>query len=165
MKNIICIDTGGTFNKIYDTKSGMLHVDKSSYATQKIFEKWLGGFELISIIGKDSLEFTKSDRELLVKTIRSTPKSASIIVIHGTDTMDISAEIVATANVEQTIIFTGAMSPFSIEPIEATANLASAIGLGISLKETGVYIAINGLFGKYTDIKKDKTLACFMKIK
>ncbi len=164
MKNIICIDTGGTFNKIYNTKSGMLDVDKNSNSTKHIFEKWLGGFELISIIGKDSLEFTKSDRELLVETIRSTPKTSSIIVIHGTDTIDISAKYVSHADLPQTIIFTGAMSPFSIEPIEATANLASAIGFGVSQQECGVFIAINGLFGKYIDIKKDKELACFIKM-
>lgn len=165
MKNIICIDTGGTFNKIYDTKSGLLDVDKNSNATKHIFKKWLGGFEHISIIGKDSLEFTESDRELLVETISSIPKSASVIVIHGTDTIDISAAYVADANLPQTIIFTGAMTPFSIEPIEATANLASAIGFGVSQQECGVFIAINGHFGKYTDIKKDKERACFMEIK
>ena len=165
MKNIICIDTGGTFNKIYDTKSGMLDVDKDSNAIKHIFKKWLGRFELISIIGKDSLEFTENDRELLLETIRSTPITSSIIVIHGTDTMDISAAYVSDANLPQTIIFTGAMTPFSIEPIEATANLASAIGFGASQHEHGVFIAINGLFGKYTDIKKDKERACFMQIK
>ncbi|MEJ2496344.1 MAG: asparaginase domain-containing protein [Sulfurovaceae bacterium] len=165
MKNIICIDTGGTFNKIYDKKKGILDVDKDSNATKHIFEKWLGKFELISIIGKDSLDFTKNDRELLLETIRSTPITSSIIVIHGTDTMDISATYVSDADLPQTIIFTGAMTPFSIEPIEATANLASAIGFGASQHENGVFIAINGLFGKYTDIKKDKERACFMQIK
>ncbi|MEJ2489328.1 MAG: hypothetical protein P8Y50_05995 [Sulfurovaceae bacterium] len=88
MKNIICIDTGGTFNKIYDTKSGMLDVDKDSNATKHIFEKWLGKFELISIIGKDSLDFTKNDRELLLETIRSTPITSSIIVKHHSHSRD-----------------------------------------------------------------------------
>ena len=115
MKNIICIDTGGTFNKIYDTKKGILDVDKDSNAIKHIFKKWLGKFELISIIGKDSLEFTENDRELLLETIKSTPITSSIIVIHGTDTMDISAAYVSDANLPQTIIFTGAMTPFSIE--------------------------------------------------
>lgn len=165
MKNIICIDTGGTFNKIYDTKKGMLDVDKDSNAIKHIFKKWLGKFELISIIGKDSLEFTENDRKLLLETIKSTPVTSSIIVIHGTDTMDISAAYVSGADLPQTIIFTGAMTPFSIDSIEATANLASAIGFGVSQHEYGVFIAINGLFGRYTNIKKDKELACFMQIK
>lgn len=165
MKNIICIDTGGTFNKIYDTKSGMLDVDKDSNATKHIFKKWLGKFELISIIGKDSLDFTKNDRELLLETIKSTPVTSSIIVIHGTDTMDISAAYVSDADLPQTIIFTGAMTPFSIDSIEATANLASAIGFSIAQENFGVYIAMNGCFGSHKKIKKDRERGQFIKIK
>ena len=164
MEKIICIDTGGTFNKIYNPANGKLEVDKRSSGAKKIFENWLGSFELISIIGKDSLDFTQDDRTLLVETIQNTPLEAKIVVIHGTDTMDISAQGIVDADLSKVVILTGAMSPFSIEPIEASANLASAIGFASSQKENGVYIAMNGLFGCYEKIKKDRKLARFIKI-
>lgn len=165
MGKVICIDTGGTFNKIYNLSKGELEVDCNSLGAKKIFESWLCSFELIPIIGKDSLNFTQNDRELLVKTIASTPKNTKIIIIHGTDTIDISAAYVAKSDLARTIVFTGAMSPFSIEPIESAANLASAIGFATAQDKSGVYICINGLFGSYDEVKKNRELARFFKIK
>ena len=48
------------------------------------------------------------------------------------------------------------MVPYSIDPVEATANLCSAYGYLNALKHEGIYIAMNGAIGEYTQIKKDR---------
>jgi len=155
MTNTLIISTGGTFNKVYNKVTGNLDIDKSSSAIDKISNNWLTKLEYINIIGKDSLDFTDKDRELLLNTIKSS-KSKNIVIIHGTDTIDLSSEYIAKNISNKTIIFTGAMVPFSIDPIEATANLAFALG-AINFLDNGIYIAINNKIALHNKIKKDKT--------
>jgi len=155
MTKILIISTGGTFNKIYNRVTGNLDVDKSSSALEKIEKSWLNKLNYINIIGKDSLEFTQKDREILLDTIAKS-NYKKIVVIHGTDTIDLSSKFVAENIKDKAVIFTGAMVPFSIENIEATANLSFALG-AVKFIENGVYIAINGKIGAFDKIKKDKS--------
>ena len=97
---------------------------------------------------------TNTDRKLLFDTIKQSSHS-HIIVVHGTDTMEISAKYIADSTLEQTVIFTGAMIPYSIDPTEATSNLCSAYGYLQGLDTKGIYIAMNGVLGKYDVIKKN----------
>jgi L-asparaginase len=155
MKKILLIDTGGTFNKIYNPLNGELPVDSTSVALKNIASKWLCKFEIINIIGKDSLQINNQDRLLLLATINLS-EYENIIIIHGTDSMHISAEYLADGDLEKRIVLTGAMVPYSIDPVEATANLASAFGYLQTLKDNGVYIVMNGIFGSYEEIIKDR---------
>ncbi|WP_295417790.1 asparaginase domain-containing protein [Sulfurovum sp.] len=154
-KKILIISTGGTFNKIYDPIEGELVVDDTSLALKSIASKWLCEFEIINILGKDSLHMDHRDRAELLATIDQSVYS-DIIVIHGTDTMDGTAEYLAEKNIGKRIVLTGAMVPYSIDPVEATANLASAFGYLQTLKGHGVYIVMNGVFGTYDNVKKDR---------
>ena len=162
MNKLLIISTGGTFNKVYNPKTGNLDIDKSSQAIKEIASKWLYGFELLNIIGKDSLEMTDKDRVLLTSTIKDNPTYQNIIIVHGTDTMDITAEYLADAELERTIVLTGAMVPYSIDATEATANLASAYGYLTALEKHGVFIAMNGVIGSHEEIKKDRELGKFL---
>jgi L-asparaginase len=155
MRKILIISTGGTFNKVYDPLNGELTVDNSSQAVKDIASKWLCEFEIVNIIGKDSLDMTNHDRLELLATI-SHSNYEYIIVIHGTDTMHITAEYLFDGDCEKCIIFTGAMVPYSIDPVEATANLCSAYGYISALGSSGIYIAMNGVIGLYGEVKKDR---------
>lgn len=155
MKKILIINTGGTFNKQYDPIKGTLEVLQDSTILNEIMEKWLCEFEVLNIIGKDSLDMTTQDRMELLATINMSDYD-DFIVVHGTDTMELTAEYLADAEVEKRIVLTGAMVPYSIDPTEATANLASAIGYLQRQDNDGVYIAMNGVFGNYEKIKKDR---------
>jgi L-asparaginase len=53
------------------------------------------------------------------------------------------------------------MVPYSIDPVEATANLSSAYGYINALEQEGVFIAMNGVMGPYEKIKKDRTKGRF----
>ncbi len=161
MDKILLISTGGTFNKVYNPENGELIIDKTSSAVKEIASHWLCKFDLVNIIGKDSLEMSNHDRlELLAMISQSEYKK--IIIIHGTDTMTLTAEYLADAELDKQLILTGAMVPYSINPVEATANLASAFGYLQTLDQSGVYIVMNGLFGSYEKIKKDRKKGKFI---
>jgi len=155
MKKILIISTGGTFNKIYNPLSGALEIDTHSKALKNIASKWLCEFEVLNIIGKDSLEINNHDRLELLSTIHQS-EYQHIIIVHGTDTMDVTAEYLADTELEKSIILTGAMVPYSIDPTEATANLSSAYGYLQALEKDGVFIAMNGVIDTYEKVKKNR---------
>ncbi len=160
MNKILIINTGGTFNKSYNTKNGMLEIDKNATALKALAKKWLCALEIVNIIDKDSLEMTNQDRLELLGTI-SQAKHKHIIVVHGTDTMDVTATYLNEAELDKCIVLTGAMMPYSIDPVEATANLASAFGYLQALNKNGVYISMNGRLDIYSKVKKDRTKGYF----
>jgi L-asparaginase len=156
MKNpILIINTGGTFNKVYDPVKGSLIVDTDGSAIKAITQKWCCYFDIIDIIGKDSLEITNHDRLELLATIHQS-EYRHIVIVHGTDTMDITATYLADADLEKQIVLTGAMVPFSIDPVEATANFASACGFLQTTPEEGIYVAMHGMVAHHTDIVKNR---------
>ncbi len=161
MDRILLISTGGTLNKVYDPLNGKLIIDKTSGAVKEIASHWLCEFDLVNIIGKDSLEMSDHDRlELLAMISQSEYKK--IIIIHGTDTMTVTAEYLAKAGLDKQLILTGAMVPYSINPVEATANLSSSFGYLQTLNNNGIYIVMNGIFGSYEKIKKDRKKGKFI---
>jgi len=155
MKKILIISTGGTFNKVYKPNDGTLQIDKEALALKKIASKWLCDFEILTIVSKDSLEMTTQDRVEICNTIQQS-KYQDIIIVHGTDTMDITAKYLADEKLERTIVLTGAMVPWSIDPVEATANLALAYGYINALQKKGVFIAMNGVVDSYEKVKKNR---------
>lgn len=155
MKKILIMSTGGTFNKIYDPVKGEFIIDTESQALRKIAKKWLCEFEILNLIGKDSLDMNNHDRLELLATINQS-EYHHILIVHGTDTMDVTAEYLADAELEKCIVLTGAMVPYSVDPVEATANLCSAYGYLNALGQEGIFIAMNGLMGPYDRIKKDR---------
>lgn len=98
---------------------------------------------------------TNHDRLELLSTIHQS-EYRHIIIVHGTDTMDITAEYLADAELEKSIVLTGAMVPYHIDPTEATANLASAYGYLQALEKEGVFIAMNGVIDTYEKVKKNR---------
>jgi len=159
MEDTIIISTGGTFNKIYNKITGELEIDKTNLALKTIQDRWLSNYKFIDIINKDSLDFTPKDREELLNKIKELDYK-KVVIIHGTDTIDITAKYLDNAKLEKTIVLTGSMVPFSIDPIEATANLSLALGYS-NIAQYGVYIAINGIVGSYKNIKKNRELGKF----
>ncbi len=158
---ILIINTGGTFNKRYDPIKGTLYVDEQGLALEELALKWLCNFEIMHIIGKDSIDMSSHDRLELLAII-SQSSFDDIIIIHGTDTMGITAEYLADSDLEKRVIITGAMVPYAIDPVEATANFSSAYGTMQILEEDGIYVSMNGLFEKYDKIKKERSKGRFI---
>jgi L-asparaginase len=163
MKNhILIINTGGTFNKYYDPISGELKVDQTGAALRRLAQSWHTELEVIDIIGKDSLEMTNHDRlELLAIVSRS--DASRIIVVHGTDTMDITAAYLEDAELEKCVVLTGAMVPYAIDPVEAVANFALAYGYLLQNDTHGIYIAMHGDVLPHKEIVKDRQKGIFVR--
>ena len=161
MQDILIISTGGTFNKIYNPIKGSLDIDDTSSAIFDIAKKWQADLTIENIISKDSLDFTSEDRALLLESINNA-KCDKIIIIHGTDTMEISANFISKNINNKSVVFTGAMVPYWIDKVEACANLAMALGYMLSEPKDGVYIAMNGLVLNSDRITKDRAKGCFV---
>ena len=159
---ITVINTGGTFNKRYNPISGELEVPKDSLALDEIINYCYNiDFEVLNIISKDSLEMNDDDRELIVKTIQDS-KNQNIIIVHGTDTMDLTAKYLDEKIKDKTIILIGAMLPISINKVEATLNFSQAIGFLNSKCENGVYISMHGSVKNYKKLIKNRELGKFL---
>jgi L-asparaginase len=72
-----------------------------------------------------------------------------------------SAKFISKFIKDKIVIFTGAMKPYEINPIEATSNLMLAIGFSQNAKE-GIYISMHGIVKKYNKIKKDYKKGIFI---
>jgi len=72
---ITVINTGGTFNKIYNHINGKLEVPKDNLALEEIINySYNIDFDIKNIISKDSLDMTELDRKELAKTIQECNK-------------------------------------------------------------------------------------------
>ena len=107
---------------------------------------------------------TDNDREVIVKAIKKT-KREYIIIVHGTDTMDKTAHYITKEKINKKIILTGAMVPYSVNPIESTFNLGSAFGYLQNTQKGGVYISMNGIIKDYKRVVKNKEKGYFEKSK
>lgn len=156
---MLILNTGGTFNKRYNPLNGELEVPLDDAAVLSVITLFSMPVRVEGIVYKDSLEMTPDDRELLGKTISQSDEN-TIVVIHGTDTMDLSAQYIASLGLDKIVVFTGAMIPFSIDAIEATANLGMAIGYARNASK-GVYIVMQGVCGPYDTVIKNKNIGKF----
>lgn len=161
MEKILIINTGGTFNKRYNPLKGELEVPKDGIAVESILQYCNNtSYELLNIIHKDSLEMTEEDRELIVKTIQ-TSSCRKVLIVHGTDTMDVTATFLALHIKDKVITLTGAMVPFSISTVEATSNFMMALGDMMNREKNGVYLAMHGAVAIHGSIYKNRQKGIF----
>ena len=159
---ITVINTGGTFNKRYNPLSGELEVPKDSIALDEIISYCYNiDFDVLNVISKDSLDMSDADREFIVKTIKNC-KNENIIIVHGTDTIDLTASFIDENIKDKTIVLTGAMLPISINKIEATLNFASAIGFLNANIKNGIYISMHGSVKNYKKLIKNREIGQFL---
>ena len=159
---ITVINTGGTFNKRYNPLTGELEVPKDSLALDEIISYCYNiDFDVLNVISKDSLDMSDADREFIVKTIKNC-KNENIIIVHGTDTIDLTASFIDENIKDKTIVLTGAMLPISINKVEATLNFSQAIGFLNSNCENGIYISMHGSVKNYKKLVKNRELGKFL---
>lgn len=75
--------------------------------------------------------------------------------------MDKTAIFLAKNITDKTIVLTGAMHPFSIEPVEATANFMTGYGYLLACNQNGIYIAMHGMVKNHLEIKKNRQKGIF----
>jgi len=111
----------------------------------------------------DSLNMTDEDRELIVHQCRNTGEN-KIIITHGTDTMTITAKVLAEKIKDKTIVITGAMIPYKFGSSDGFFNLGSAMAFAQTLP-AGIYIAMNGRAFNWDNVRKNKQTGQFEELK
>ena len=163
-KQMLIINTGGTFNKRYNPLKGELEVPKDSIALENILKYFYNlKYKIKNIIHKDSLEMQTSDREEMVELIKNSLEE-KILIIHGTDTMDKTAEFLEKHISDKTILLTGAMVPFSIDSVEANANLSMSLGYLLNSTKNGIFIAMHGLVDEHKNVYKNREIGVFQSL-
>ena len=159
---ITVLNTGGTFNKRYNPILGQLEVPTDNIALDKIVKSCFNvEFEIKNIVSKDSLDFIQEDRETILENIKNSV-SNKIIIIHGTDTVDLTAKFIEDKIQGKKIVFTGAMVPMSIDEVEATMNFSQAIGFLNAPIENGIYLSMHGSVIEHSKLKKDRSVGQFL---
>ncbi|MCL5772899.1 MAG: asparaginase [Firmicutes bacterium] len=111
----------------------------------------------------DSLNMTHSDREITLDNCRKA-EDDRILITHGTDTMVETAKVLAKGIKNKTIVLTGAAIPYKFGSSDGLFNLGSALAFTQTLPP-GVYIAMNGKYFTWDNVRKNKDLCEFEKIK
>lgn len=153
--------TGGTFDKEYNEITGELYFKDTHI--REILD--LGRAQLNVNIKKlmlvDSLNMVDKDRYLILENCIQS-KENRIVITHGTDTMTETAKVLAEKKLNKTIVMTGAMIPYKFGSSDGLFNLGCALAFVQSLPY-GVYIAMNGKYFKWNEVRKNKNTGKFDK--
>ena len=155
--------TGGTFDKEYNELNGLLYF-KDTHMSE-LLEKGRSKVpvEIRTLMMVDSLEMTDGDRYLIAHQCHSCDET-QIVVTHGTDTMSETAKVLAEKVKNKTIVLTGAMIPIKFGSSDGLFNLGSALAFAQSLP-AGVYVAMNGRYFHWDNVRKNKQTGVFEEIK
>ena len=157
---MLILNTGGTFNKRYNHFNGELEVPFDNEAIEKILNSVTIEYDLAGVVYKDSLDIDINDRKMLTNIIMESSDD-TFLIIHGTDTMEETAEFLSTIFDDRKIVLTGAMKPFEIDPLESTLNIGLATGFLESLEYSGVFICMNGYIKPWDKITKNRQKGIF----
>lgn len=151
--------TGGTFDKEYDEITGELYFKDTHM--REILELGRSKLEvkIRTLMLIDSLEMTDDDRVVILDNCKRVPEN-QIVITHGTDTMTVTAKVIADANLEKTIVLTGAMIPYKFGSSDGLFNFGGALAFAQSLPP-GVYIAMNGRYFDWDKVEKNKKTGVF----
>jgi L-asparaginase len=147
------ITTGGTIDKIYFDALSQFEVGESQ--VEHILKEGLIQFdyEIVSLLQKDSLEMTDTDRTELRGYIEQ-DDARFYVITHGTDTMVETAEALQGLD-DKTIVLTGALTPARFRTTDAIFNVGMAVA-AVQVSEPGVYIAMSGQVFAAGDVRKNR---------
>ena len=158
-KTIKIFTTGGTFDKEFNEIDGTLYFYKTHIKEILKLGRCRLKIDIESLMMIDSLDMKRSHRtKILNKCIRS--KFDKIIITHGTDTLAETAKLLGSQIKNKTIIITGAMIPYKFGSSDGLFNFGSALSF-VQCLNSGVYVAMNGVYFQYNNVRKNKKLGVF----
>ena len=151
--------TGGTFDKEYDEIHGRLFFKDTHVAEMLRLGRSRVEVSVRTLMMIDSLDMSDADRQAIVANCRQCDEPR-IVVTHGTDTMVITAQVLADASLAKTIVLTGAMIPYAFGSSDGLFNLGSALSFAQVLPP-GVYVAMNGMAFPWDRVRKNTQTGFF----
>lgn len=155
--------TGGTFDKEYDELNGKLFFKDTHLPEILKLGRSNLPVSVRTLMMIDSLEMTNVDREIIINHCKQCDEE-KIVITHGTDTMDITAQQLGAANLNKTIVLTGAMVPYKFGSSDGLFNLGSALAFVQTLPK-GVYVVMNGKYFNCDNVRKNKSSGVFEELK
>ena len=165
VSKVIILTTGGTIEKTYDEFEGSLE-NRETVIRQRIEQHLRLPYlhiEVKSLMAKDSLEMDLQDRKIIFQAIKKFQDYGHpIVVLHGTDTMQHTAELVKESieAAKVPIIFTGAMKPMGFVDSDALQNVTEALTL-TNVLDNGVYISFHNRCFTVPGVRKNKNKRTF----
>jgi L-asparaginase len=154
------IATGGTFDKHYDPLTGELVFRDSVLPSALVRARITEAHVFEPLLALDSLDMNDAHRQQVLEACKRSHED-HIVVVHGTDTMRETAEVLGHAALAKTIVLTGAMVPYLIDDSDALFNLGFACAAA-TLCAHGVYIAMNGRVFAWNDVQKNRAAGIFV---
>lgn len=154
--------TGGTFDKEYNMIKGTLDFEETHVPEMLKLGRCTVPTEVRTIMMVDSLDMTSSDRDIILHNCSTVPEN-KILITHGTDTMAETAKYLAEASLDKTIVLTGAMIPYKFGSSDGFFNLGAALAF-LQVLPQGVYVAMNGRYFNWDNVRKNKSTGFFEEI-
>jgi len=154
--------TGGTFDKEYNELNGQLYFKDTHLNDLLEMGRSKVPVQIRTLMMIDSLEMTDHDRDLIAHQCEQCEESR-IVITHGTDTMSDTAGVLAGKIKNKTIVLTGAMIPIKFGSSDGLFNLGSALAFAQTL-DPGIYIAMNGRYFTWDNVRKNKQTGMFEEI-
>lgn len=154
--------TGGTFDKEYNELNGQLFFKDTQM--HDLLEMGRNKVPVVirTLMMIDSLDMTAQDRDLIVHQCIQCEET-KIIITHGTDTMAITAQVLAQHIKNKTVVLTGAMIPIKFGSSDGLFNMGCAMAFVQSLPP-GVYVAMNGRYFNWDNVRKNRQTGIFEEI-
>ncbi len=117
------------------------------------------------VVFKDSLEMTEDERRMILEeTRRLLPESDAIVILHGTDTLTKTGELLhrELPDLNIPVILTGAMRPYEFRDTDAVQNVTEAL-LAARLVSPGVYAVMHNRVLRFPGVVKDYDNLTFVK--
>ena len=151
--------TGGTFDKEYNELNGELFFKDTHLHEMLRLGRSKLELEISTLMMIDSLDMLEEDREQIARACMKSSEER-ILITHGTDTMQVTAAMLAEKISNKTIVITGAMVPYKFGSSDGLFNLGAALAFVQSLPH-GVYVAMNGKIFKGDNVMKNKATGEF----
>lgn len=144
MKDVRIVVTGGTIDKVHDTRSeGLAFAPDGATHIPEMLRIGRCHFPVVQLLMlKDSLYFDDADRAKIAEAVAAAPEPA-VVITHGTGTMGETARFLETRVNGKTVVLTGAMRPFSLYASDGEFNLGGAV-VAAQLLSPGVWGVMNG---------------------
>ncbi|HCC48379.1 MAG TPA: asparaginase [Elusimicrobia bacterium] len=155
--------TGGTFDKEYNELNGSLFFRKTHLYEMLKLGRSRVPVKVKTLMMIDSLYMTAAHRRKVLKECLAS-REKHIVVTHGTDTMPETARLLGAGIKDKTVVLTGAMVPYKFGSSDGMFNLGSAFSFAQTLPP-GVYIAMNGRYFNWYNVRKNKAKGEFEEAK
>ena len=155
--------TGGTFDKEYNELNGELFFKDTHLTEILTLGRSRVAVDIRTLMMIDSLNMTEADRQNITSNCIQSLED-KIVITHGTDTMVETAKVLAAKVSGKTIVLTGALIPYKFGSSDGLFNLGSALAFVQSLP-AGVYIAMNGRYFNWDNVRKNRQKGDFEEVK